>query len=69
MPEREPAKRQAKSQIVARALSAICSALAADAEEKGVLFNQRPFFRLFLCLLMDLNGSGCRIPARESRKH
>jgi CCR4-NOT transcription complex subunit 1 len=46
---------QVKAQIVARALNAIVSVLGAHAERDGAKFNQRPFFRLFLCMLMDMN--------------
>ena len=31
--------------------------LGAHAERDGAKFNQRPFFRLFLCMLMDMNTS------------
>merc|ERR1719160_23575 len=46
---------QVKAQIVARALNAIVSVLGTHAERDGAKFNQRPFFRLFLCMLMDMN--------------
>merc|ERR1719313_3264392 len=49
---------QVKALIVARALNAIVSVLGTHAERDGKKFNQRPFFRLFLCMLMDKGQRG-----------
>lgn len=44
-----------KVQTVQRALSALCSRLGVAHEAEGVRFNQRPFFRLMLCLLLEIS--------------
>merc|ERR1719379_814991 len=46
---------QMKALTVARALNAIVTVLGTHAERDGSKFNQRPFFRLLLCMLMDMN--------------
>lgn len=45
-----------KVQMLARALAAISQELTKEAEGKQRQFNQRPFFRMLLNLLMDVNA-------------
>jgi CCR4-NOT transcription complex subunit 1 len=45
-----------KVQLLTRALSAITKELQQEAKEKGMNFNQRPYFRILLNLLMEVNA-------------
>eukprot|EP00811_Abedinium_folium_P033491 NODE_644_length_2868_cov_11.712514.p1 GENE.NODE_644_length_2868_cov_11.712514~~NODE_644_length_2868_cov_11.712514.p1 ORF type:complete len:618 (-),score=200.55 NODE_644_length_2868_cov_11.712514:304-2157(-) len=45
-----------KVQMLTRALSAIARALVRDCEEREQQFNQRPYFRILLNLLMDMSS-------------
>jgi len=45
-----------KVQMLSRALSAIAKAIVADSESKQAHFNQRPYFRILLNLMVDMSN-------------